>query len=645
MKKVKMFICLIAAFVLLSSASVFAADIKLIVDGRDIAFTDVKPQILNSRTMVPIRLAAESLGMTVEWDKPSETATFKKGKEVITHKMNSSRVTINGTPMDFEYKSVNVNNRILMPIRMLAEATGAEVAWDSAKSTVFITSPSDPMIASFFAKKSDAYKAKDDVEAVVGANEDTTKIKVTDASGNVVGEFTKYTINPDDNSRSFQVSWTLPENVSNEVVYKAYAGDDKGYSDNGRELKIKIEEDNTPKIIKATVDEANPAKGDKIKFTIRTNEKATKIKIEGDYLESKKNIDTFEKDGNEKVFTYQVKMSTKGSYDFDIFVGDDDGFAKGCETITVKVGNSDSKSSSKKDDDDDDDSDDELEIYDIIVNSDTISYGEDAIVNVHTSTDVEMVEIYDSDDKRVAKASSTRDKSSSEYIWELSFNVKHSGSEKYKVIIKNEDDDEEKESFKIEGEKYSSNDLYIINFISKTGEMSVGDTAKFTVKTTEVARKIVVKDSSGDELDSSESASSKGKWDVSFKLTNSIANKGVQVYAYDKDNNVISKKFYLSFDEQEEPEITDVELEEDEVDYRDDIEIKVYTNKAVTKVWVEDSEDERVAKTSKYDTNKNEYVWSLSFEAEEKGKCTYIVYAENDDGDTDEYKIKVTVTK
>ncbi|MBR1442747.1 MAG: hypothetical protein IJ583_04360 [Firmicutes bacterium] len=645
MKKVKMFICLIAAFVLLSSASVFAADIKLIVDGRDIAFTDVKPQILNSRTMVPIRLAAESLGMTVEWDKPSETATFKKGKEVITHKMNSSRVTINGTPMDFEYKSVNVNNRILMPIRMLAEATGAEVAWDSAKSTVFITSPSDPMIASFFAKKSDAYKAKDDVEAVVGANEDTTKIKVTDASGNVVGEFTKYTINPDDNSRSFQVSWTLPENVSNEVVYKAYAGDDKGYSDNGRELKIKIEEDNTPKIIKATVDEANPAKGDKIKFTIRTNEKATKIKIEGDYLESKKNIDTFEKDGNEKVFTYQVKMSTKGSYDFDIFVGDDDGFAKGCETITVKVGNSDSKSSSKKDDDDDDDSDDELEIYDIIVNSDTISYGEDAIVNVHTSTDVEMVEIYDSDDKRVAKASSTRDKSSSEYIWELSFNVKHSGSEKYKVIIKNEDDDEEKESFKIEGEKYSSNDLYIINFISKTGEMSVGDTAKFTVKTTEVARKIVVKDSSGDELDSSESASSKGKWDVSFKLTNSIANKGVQVYAYDKDNNVISKKFYLSFDEQEEPEITDVELEEDEVDYRDDIEIKVYTNKAVTKVWVEDSEDERVAKTSKYDTKKNEYVWSLSFEAEEKGKCTYIVYAENDDGDTDEYKIKVTVTK
>ncbi|MBR1738405.1 MAG: copper amine oxidase N-terminal domain-containing protein [Firmicutes bacterium] len=627
-------------FIMVNVSSVFAAtEIKVIVDNKDVVFTDAKPQIINSRTMVPIRVAAEALGMTVEWDKPSETATFKKGNDVITHKMNSSSVTVNGAVKNFDYKSVNVSNRILMPIRMLAEATGAAVEWDSQKSTVIITSLSNPLITSFSTKKSEAYKAKDDVEAIAGANEDTTKVKVTDASGTVVGEFTKYTVNSDDNSRSFEVGWTLPDNVSSDAVYKVYAGDEKGYSDNAREVKIRIEEDTTPKIVKASVDDNKPAKGDKIKFTVRTNDKATKIKIESDYLDSKKTIDSFEKDGNEKVFTYQVKMSTKGSYDFDIFVGDDDGFAKGCETITVNVGNT----SSKKDDDDNDE--DELEIYDIVVNSDTVSYGEDAIVNVHTSTDVEMVEIYDSDDKRVAKASSTRDKSSSEYIWELSFTVRHSGSEKYKVVIKNDDDDEEKESFKIEGEKYSSSDLYIINFTSKSSNMSVGDTAKFTVKTTEVAKKVVVKDSSGDELDSSESTSSKGKWDVSFKLTNSIANKGVQVYAYDKDNNVISRKFYLSFDEEEDPEITDVEIEEDEVDYRDDIEIKVYTNKAVKKVWVEDSDEERVAKTSKYETKKNEYVWSLSFEAEETGKCSYIVYAENDDDDTDEYKIKVTVTK
>lgn len=66
-KKVVIVICMV---ILLSTVTVmaFAADpIKLIVNGREIK-TDVPPQLINGRTMVPIRWVAESLGADVQWD-------------------------------------------------------------------------------------------------------------------------------------------------------------------------------------------------------------------------------------------------------------------------------------------------------------------------------------------------------------------------------------------------------------------------------------------------------------------------------------------------------------------------------------------------------------------------------------------------
>lgn len=49
----------------------FAADpIRLIVNGREIK-TDVPPQLIGGRAMVPVRWVAEALGAVVEWDEES----------------------------------------------------------------------------------------------------------------------------------------------------------------------------------------------------------------------------------------------------------------------------------------------------------------------------------------------------------------------------------------------------------------------------------------------------------------------------------------------------------------------------------------------------------------------------------------------
>lgn len=66
-KKAVIAICMV---VLLSTFTVmtFAADpLKLIVNGKEIK-ADVAPQLINGRTMVPIRWVAEAMGADVNWD-------------------------------------------------------------------------------------------------------------------------------------------------------------------------------------------------------------------------------------------------------------------------------------------------------------------------------------------------------------------------------------------------------------------------------------------------------------------------------------------------------------------------------------------------------------------------------------------------
>ena len=53
--------------------------------------------------------------------------------------MRSKIVYINGVKQTFDTASINKNNRTLMPIRMLAESIGATVTWDNDTRSVHIT--------------------------------------------------------------------------------------------------------------------------------------------------------------------------------------------------------------------------------------------------------------------------------------------------------------------------------------------------------------------------------------------------------------------------------------------------------------------------------------------------------------------------
>lgn len=70
-----------AVLTLALSAGAFAANpIKLIVNGQEIK-PDVPPQIINGRTMVPIRWVAESLSADGQWDSKNHQVKVSDGKD------------------------------------------------------------------------------------------------------------------------------------------------------------------------------------------------------------------------------------------------------------------------------------------------------------------------------------------------------------------------------------------------------------------------------------------------------------------------------------------------------------------------------------------------------------------------------------
>jgi len=112
--------------------------VKVKLNGSALAF-DVAPQIINDRTMVPMRKIFESMGATVNWDDATRTVTSTKGATTISMTIDNPTMTVNGNAVVLDTAPQIVNDRTLVPVRAIAESFGSTVDWDGNTKTVSIT--------------------------------------------------------------------------------------------------------------------------------------------------------------------------------------------------------------------------------------------------------------------------------------------------------------------------------------------------------------------------------------------------------------------------------------------------------------------------------------------------------------------------
>ena len=123
------------------------------LDGSVIQF-DVNPEIIDGRTMVPLRKIFEEIGALVKWDADTKTVSARKSSKTVTLTINSAEMQIDKGNTDEEGNAVAetitldvpaqiVSDRTLVPARAISEAFGLNVDWDNDAQKVIITSDSD----------------------------------------------------------------------------------------------------------------------------------------------------------------------------------------------------------------------------------------------------------------------------------------------------------------------------------------------------------------------------------------------------------------------------------------------------------------------------------------------------------------------
>ncbi len=100
---------------------------------------DVPAQIIDSRTMVPLRAIFEALGASVEWDDATKTVTSTKGDTTVKLTIGQASINVNGADKALDVPAQIVDSRTLVPVRAIAESFGCDVAWDDPTKTVTIT--------------------------------------------------------------------------------------------------------------------------------------------------------------------------------------------------------------------------------------------------------------------------------------------------------------------------------------------------------------------------------------------------------------------------------------------------------------------------------------------------------------------------
>ncbi|MBQ7265233.1 MAG: copper amine oxidase N-terminal domain-containing protein [Firmicutes bacterium] len=139
LKKLPTFL-LTATVVFSALSSVSAQNIGVNIDGEDVTFKDTLPIIVDNRTLVPLRDVFEKMGYTVTWDAQTKTVSLKNSQNDIVIGIGADSFIVNSRAHDIDVPALIIDGRTMLPLRAIAQSSGAKVYWDAEEKKVYILS-------------------------------------------------------------------------------------------------------------------------------------------------------------------------------------------------------------------------------------------------------------------------------------------------------------------------------------------------------------------------------------------------------------------------------------------------------------------------------------------------------------------------
>lgn len=112
-------------------------DVRVELNDKFMEF-DVLPTIINGRTMLPVRAILEAFGLEVGWNQSTKTVTGKNDRVDISLQIDNTVAHVNGKEIILDQPAIIKEGRTLVPVRFIAESTGAVVYWKNEERIVDI---------------------------------------------------------------------------------------------------------------------------------------------------------------------------------------------------------------------------------------------------------------------------------------------------------------------------------------------------------------------------------------------------------------------------------------------------------------------------------------------------------------------------
>ncbi len=106
---------------------------------KTIGFDEYKALNKNGRILLPIRDIAELLECETDWNGGTKTAVIKRNGEIIEFTIGQKYFTLNGTKYNIDTEAEIYESKTYIPIRGISEAFGIEIAYNNIDKTITIS--------------------------------------------------------------------------------------------------------------------------------------------------------------------------------------------------------------------------------------------------------------------------------------------------------------------------------------------------------------------------------------------------------------------------------------------------------------------------------------------------------------------------
>ena len=119
--------------------------VQIFVDGIPL-YNDQPAVIRNGRTMVPFNALFSALGANVTWNEKEQKVTGTKGDLNVELFINKSNANVKGQSVTMDTPVQIINGRTMVPLKFVSSYLGASVAWDGVNYAAYVSTGMTPDI-------------------------------------------------------------------------------------------------------------------------------------------------------------------------------------------------------------------------------------------------------------------------------------------------------------------------------------------------------------------------------------------------------------------------------------------------------------------------------------------------------------------